>query len=144
MAMRFTWVVWRSCLMIFLEFVCWIIRRPIAQQFTGDLQRLLRQRGIKPDAFSAGDIFHLSGDVPAQILFPPRIFSSLIADDEAYVIRVLVEPATSILFMSDSGIQTEEALLASDSTLAATSSSKDSIIPDSLALTPSLLLHARV
>jgi len=79
------------------------------------LQRLLRQRGIKPDAFSAGDIFRLSGDVPAQILFPPRIFSSLIADDEAYVIRVRVEPAASILFMSDSGIQTEEALLASDS-----------------------------
>src|SRR5438093_892875 len=79
------------------------------------LQRLLRQRGIKPDAFSAGDIFSLSGDVPAQILFPPRIFSSLIADDEAYVIRVRVEPAASILFMSDSGIQTEEALLASDS-----------------------------
>src|SRR6266566_4166639 len=73
------------------------------------LQRLLRQRGIKPDAFSAGDIFRLSGDVPAQILFPPRIFSSLIADDEAYVIRVRVEPAASILFMSDSGIQTEEA-----------------------------------
>src|SRR5437870_9616708 len=81
------------------------------------LQRLFQERGIKPDALSAGDIFRLSPDVPAQILFPPRIFSSLIADDQAYVIRVSVGPAASILFISDSGIQTEDALLASDSNL---------------------------
>src|SRR5438552_685482 len=81
------------------------------------LQRLFQERGIKPDALSAGDIFRLSPDVTAQILFPPRIFSSLIADDQAYVIRVSVGPAASILFISDSGIQTEDALLASDSNL---------------------------
>lgn len=81
------------------------------------LKRLLRERGIRPDALSAGDIFRLSPDVTAQILFPPRTFSTLIADDEAYVIRVLVGPAASVLFMSDSGIQTEDALLASDSNL---------------------------
>src|SRR5213594_2449423 len=81
------------------------------------LQRLFQERGIKPDALSAGDIFRLSPDVTDQILFPPRIFSSLIADDQAYVIRLLVGPAASILLMSDSGIETEQVLLASDSNL---------------------------
>jgi len=49
------------------------------------------------------------------VLFPPRGFSSRIADDQAYVIRLLVGPAASILFMSDSGIKTEQALLAQHS-----------------------------
>src|SRR5438132_261146 len=81
------------------------------------LQRLFQERGIKPDALSAGDIFRLSPDVTAQILFPPRIFSSLIPDDQAYVIRFLVGPAASILLMSDSGIETEQVLLASHANL---------------------------
>src|SRR5581483_4521783 len=34
------------------------------------------------------------------------------ADDQAYVVRVLVAPATSILFMSDSGAATEQQLMA--------------------------------
>src|SRR6266550_2912491 len=79
------------------------------------LQRLFREHGIKPDVLTAGDSFRLSRDVTARILFPPRSFSSPVADDQAYVIRLLVEPAQSILFMSDSGIQTEDALLASHS-----------------------------
>src|SRR4029077_5139378 len=66
------------------------------------LQRVFQERGIKPDALSAGDIFRLSPGVTAQILFPPRIFSSPFADDQAYVIRFLVGPAASILLMSDS------------------------------------------
>ena len=79
------------------------------------LQRLFQQRGIKPAALAAGDSFRLSREVTAHVLFPPRSFSSPIADDQAYVIRVLVGPATSILFMADSGVKTEEALLASHS-----------------------------
>src|SRR5262249_3791260 len=43
-----------------------------------------------------------------------RNFSSPISDDQAYVVHLLVAPATSILFMSDSGIKTEQALLARD------------------------------
>jgi ComEC/Rec2-related protein len=78
------------------------------------LQRLFHQRGIKSAALVAGDSFRLSRDVTAHVLFPPRTFSSPIADDQAYVIRVLVGPAASILFMSDSGVKTEQALLAHD------------------------------
>ena len=76
------------------------------------LQRLFREHRIKPDNPTAGETFRLSRDVTAHVLFPPRNFSSPIADDQAYVIRLLVAPATSVLFMSDSGVKTEERLLA--------------------------------
>jgi competence protein ComEC len=77
------------------------------------LQRLFREHGIKPDNLAAGDSFRPSRDLTAHVLFPPRNFSSPIADDQAYVVHLLVAPATSVLFMSDSGIKTEQALLAS-------------------------------
>jgi competence protein ComEC len=77
------------------------------------LQHLFREHGIKPDNLAAGDSFRLSRDVTAHVLFPPRNFSSRIGDDQAYVIHLVVAPATWILFMSDSGIKTEQALLAS-------------------------------
>jgi len=76
------------------------------------LQRLFRERGIRTDNLTTGDSFRLSRDVTAYVLFPPPDFRSSIADDQAYVVRLLVPPATSILFMSDSGIKTEEQLLA--------------------------------
>jgi ComEC/Rec2-related protein len=76
------------------------------------LQRLFRDRGIKLDSLIAGDSFHLSRDVIAHILFPPQNFSSPTADDQAYVIHLDVARRTSILFMSDAGIKTEQALLA--------------------------------
>jgi competence protein ComEC len=76
------------------------------------LQFLFQERGIKRDNLVAGDSFQLSHNVTAHVLFPPQNFSSPIADDEAYVVQLLVAPATSILFMSDSGIKTEEQLLA--------------------------------
>ena len=77
------------------------------------LQRLFQQRDIQSDAPAAGDSFRLSRDVRANVLFPPRAFSSLIADDQAYVVQLLIGSAASILFMSDSGIKTEQTLLAS-------------------------------
>jgi beta-lactamase superfamily II metal-dependent hydrolase len=77
------------------------------------LQRLFRQRRIKTDALAAGESFRLSHNVTANVLFPPPGFSSLIADDQAYVIHLLIGSAASILFMSDSGIKTEQTLLAS-------------------------------
>src|SRR6266496_823684 len=77
------------------------------------LQRLFQKRGIKLDNLVAGDSFQLSRDGTAHVLFPPRNFSSPIADDQAYIIQLLVAPTTRILFMSDSGIKTEQALLVS-------------------------------
>jgi competence protein ComEC len=77
------------------------------------LQRLFRERGIKLDNLTAGESFPLSRNVTAHVLFPPRNFSSPIADDQACVVHLLVAPTTRILFMSDSGIKTEQALLVS-------------------------------
>jgi ComEC/Rec2-related protein len=76
------------------------------------LQRLFQERGFKPDDLAAGDTFRLSRDVIAGVLFPPRTFSARRADDQTYVIQVSIAPSTSVLFMSDSGVETERALLA--------------------------------
>jgi competence protein ComEC len=76
------------------------------------LQRLFQERKVKPDDLTAGDNFRLSRDVIASVLFPPRIFSARRADDQAHVIQVSIAPSTSVLFMSDSGVETERALLA--------------------------------
>src|SRR4029453_8408312 len=77
----------------------------------GRLQRLFQERGIKLTNLVAGDSFQLSRRVSAHVLFPPPNFNSAIADDQAYVIHLSVAPTTRILFMSDSGIKTEQALL---------------------------------
>ena len=76
------------------------------------LQRLFRQREIKPDNLAAGDSFRLSRDVTGDVLFPPRVVPASMADDRTYVVQMLIPSSTSILFMSDSGLETERALLA--------------------------------
>src|SRR6266516_3133550 len=76
------------------------------------LQRLFQQREIKPNNLVAGDSFRLSGEVTGHVLFPPRVVSASIADDQSYVVQLFIPPSTSILFMSDSGLETERALLA--------------------------------
>src|SRR6058998_629882 len=77
------------------------------------LQRLFRESGIKPEELIAGDSFRLSSEVTPHVLFPPRLFSAPTTDDQAYVIYLSIAPSASILFMSDSGKNTENALLAS-------------------------------
>jgi ComEC/Rec2-related protein len=81
------------------------------------LQRLFLQRRIEPESLVAGENLRVSPDVTAQILFPPPDFSSSISDDQTLVVHLLVGPAASILFMSDSGVKTEQALLARHSDL---------------------------
>jgi ComEC/Rec2-related protein len=71
----------------------------------------------KPAELTAGDIFHLSRDTLAQVLFPPRGFAGATADDQALVIQLLVAPETLVLFMSDNGAETERALLSDGSDL---------------------------
>jgi competence protein ComEC len=81
------------------------------------LQRLFRESRIKSDGLAAGDRFRLSSKATAHILFPPRLFSASMADDQTYVIHLLIAPSMSILLMSDSGKKTEDALLASGADL---------------------------
>src|SRR5437870_579910 len=75
------------------------------------LQRLFRERGIKPADLVAGDSFRLSRKVTAHVLFPPRSFSAPIADDQACVLQLVLSSRTRVLLTSDSGIKTEDQLL---------------------------------
>jgi competence protein ComEC len=77
------------------------------------LRALFGQHAIPTKHLVAGDTFQLDRGVNAKVLFPVRGFSATAADNQSLVIQVLVPPATRILFMSDSGIETEDALLAS-------------------------------
>ena len=49
----------------------------------------------------------------AVILHPSHVLTAKKADDQAYVIRLLVNSAASVLFLSDSGEETERLLLVS-------------------------------
>jgi competence protein ComEC len=74
-------------------------------------------RGLKPDKLAAGDNFQLSRDTIARVLFPPRGFAGATADDQALVTRLSIAPGIFALFMSDSGAETERALLSNGSIL---------------------------
>ncbi len=83
-----------------------LVHRRLSRMLSG-----LNRHGPKPAALVAGDNFHLSRNVTAHVLFPPRRFGGVTADDQALVIRLLIAPDTFVLFMSDSGAETERALL---------------------------------
>jgi beta-lactamase superfamily II metal-dependent hydrolase len=71
----------------------------------------LKKRGLKRSSLIAGDDLRLSRDVSARVLFPPSSFAGTTADHQAFVIRLSIAPATFVLLMSDSGTETEQALL---------------------------------
>jgi ComEC/Rec2-related protein len=82
------------------------------------LRRLFRERAIQAQGLAQSDNFDLSPEVRANVLYPPRGFAASKADDQCYVIRLIVKPSlTSILFVSDSGETTEQRLLESGSDL---------------------------
>jgi competence protein ComEC len=82
-----------------------------------ELRRCFRERRITPADLAQNDTFQLSPEVTATILHPPRGLIAATADDQAYVIRLLVKPSTAVLFMSDSGEATEQRLLQSGADL---------------------------
>src|SRR5215475_10114694 len=89
-----------------------LIHRRLSRMVSG-----LEGRGGKPADVAAGDNFHLSRDAIAHVLFPSRGFTGRRADDQALVIRLPIAPGTSILFLSDNGVETERALLSNGSDL---------------------------
>jgi beta-lactamase superfamily II metal-dependent hydrolase len=60
--------------------------------------------------------FMITSSVAGKILFPPEGFAASAADDQALVVQLSTQSA-KILFMSDSGYATENALLASNADL---------------------------
>jgi beta-lactamase superfamily II metal-dependent hydrolase len=75
------------------------------------LQRLFKEYRITPDDLTAGDGFRLSHEVTVHVLFPPRSFNAPTADDQAYVLQLVLSSGTRALLTSDSGTKTEDELL---------------------------------
>jgi len=77
------------------------------------LRRALSQRNVEPTNLSAGNSFEISPQITGKILFPPNGFAAGTADDETLVMQLLIAHTTKVLFVSDSGYATENALFAS-------------------------------
>ena len=80
------------------------------------LRALFKQLRLTPQLLSAGNEIRLSDEVVAKILYPPRGFSASAADEQSLVIQLITSSAR-ILFMSDSGEATEQALMNSHADL---------------------------
>jgi competence protein ComEC len=74
------------------------------------LNEALRARGIPIVECSAGDRIRLGRDVWAKVLYPPPGNDSAPGEDQALVVR-LEASTTRILFLSDTGIFTDQWLL---------------------------------
>jgi competence protein ComEC len=81
------------------------------------LQRLFQEHGIKPGNLVAGESLRLSPEVTAHVLYPPPAFNAKNADDQALVVQLLIKEKARVLFMSDSGFETEEKLRAAGADL---------------------------
>ena len=77
------------------------------------LHQIFARRQIKPINLNSDARFDLGPEVTAKILFPPREIAAPTADDEALIVQLSVSSVVRILFMSDSGYETENALRAS-------------------------------
>ncbi|MEP7016121.1 MAG: ComEC/Rec2 family competence protein [Verrucomicrobiota bacterium] len=81
------------------------------------LRRLFEERRIKAADLVLGDNFQLSHNVTAHILYPPRVLPATKVDDQTYVVRLNIASSVSMLFMSDSGNETERRLVNSGADL---------------------------
>ena len=81
------------------------------------LRRTLADRKIDPASLSAGNSFEISPQITGRVLFPPPGCAAATADDEALVVQLLIAGTTRVLFVSDSGYATEDALLDSGADL---------------------------
>lgn len=66
---------------------------------------------VEQKHLSAGNGFELAPAITAKILFPPPKFVAGSGDDETIVVQTTLPTGAKILFMSDSGYATEDALL---------------------------------
>jgi competence protein ComEC len=69
-------------------------------------------RNIAVRSLGGGGDFAIASDVWGRILFPPTGFAATVGDDQALVVQLSLKKA-KVLFMSDAGYATEQALLVS-------------------------------
>ncbi|MEP7249026.1 MAG: ComEC/Rec2 family competence protein [Spartobacteria bacterium] len=64
------------------------------------------------ESATGGDVYSLSRRITARILHPPASWPAKAADDQALVVQLVIDGKYRVLLVSDSGLQTEKALLA--------------------------------
>jgi len=79
----------------------------------GRLRNYFEQTALVTRRPAASESFPINREVSAQVLHPPRLSLAKTADDQSLVVQLNVNPSTRVLFMGDSGIETETALLGS-------------------------------
>jgi len=77
------------------------------------LRSVYAQRRVPIEAPVAGESVLFSRQIPAKCLHPPAGFVSQNTDDQAFVLQITVPGSAKLLFVSDSGYTTENALLVS-------------------------------
>jgi competence protein ComEC len=77
------------------------------------LRRVFAERGLTIGNPVQGDCIPIGSGLTCSVLYPPRDFFASAGDDQTFVVRLESRRGHRILFMSDSGIATEVALLAS-------------------------------
>jgi competence protein ComEC len=81
------------------------------------LRAVCAQRRLRIDAAVAGESVSFSREITARCLYPPAGFVSQNTDDQTFVLQITVPGSAKLLFVSDSGYATENALLASGENL---------------------------
>ena len=72
---------------------------------------LLIERLSRRELIARGNSIQISPDVVARVIYPPGGIKAKAADDSALVVRLEIAGGPRLLFTSDSGLLTEEALL---------------------------------
>ena len=81
------------------------------------LRAVFARRQIRVDVPVAGDSVSFSQETVAKCLHPPPGFVSPNTDDQAFVLQITIPNSANVLFVSDSGYATENALLTSGQNL---------------------------
>src|SRR5439155_204250 len=81
------------------------------------LRAVCEQRRIRIDSPVAGESLSFTREIIGKCLHPPAGFVSPSTDDQASVLQITVAESAKVLYVSDSGYLTENALLASGENL---------------------------
>ena len=77
------------------------------------IRKALGEGNLSHRDLVAGDSFSLTKDVEGRSIYPPRLSLASMADDQSMVLQVRIGTIARVLFVSDSGSATENALLRS-------------------------------
>lgn len=75
------------------------------------LRTLFQEQGVKTRQLAADDGFAPAREVSAKVLFPGRLALPATADDLTLVVQLSIGSSARVLLMSDSGTETEKALV---------------------------------